>query len=1003
MRTQHQHLRVFLEGIEFFGVNSVTITEQIGMPASCEITTNYKSRLHNVLPKTTCHVFYKYNDDYVLIFEGELTGIGFEKNAMQKAAKLQFTGLSLNWRNHYVIARDTFSRFDKGAFLVANAELPFTYTDEPMHINQLPEGTWLNWYESSINTYLAKEIPGTNDPKSSLTRSDLNTILERTTPLFRKDVFWALARKEGAVDLHFSRGLKNLDGRPVGMSEYYIAKLETQPTPYVASQLYSYPLNGHKRNFSVYSEIAWGILQVMGFNLALYLTDNLQQSLLINGLTPEYRSLVKSVTDFKLRSNHDINVNADSPIDNTDFLCFKDLKSGKLFPIPSEPLLFALQCKAAWNLLTARYQQIASETFTYSKQNTTAMFASWLGKVGTRDAYGTSVTVYGDEVYQYFIEANKFFFPDNTVNTIYGPEPVSTTTITYDDKAIKLSNQYPQWLKSFVEGAGIAFNTKTLLSQELKNTDLSQLVSGILSSLELTSSYYSRVSAGFKLDGSRVSIVDNEPARRLFSLNGFTEYALQQAASQEQGVMSGMDLLRVFSDVLNYNIYEYAAPINSNLTTAIMVPETTFMTPILPNTFFSDQLNDFTFTRQLEREPTRYVAYTNALGVLGNPESNSVMDFRFTYVTPKIPDTNSEANFIKTNKERLEGIRQYTYEETWRGVHALQGTQGDVAFEEILFKMFEPENSDEPNTMQNLDTILNNPTASGFLHHYWKSMMDGVFLRKRYEARTGVLTTVYNPHRVCGFPGIIIDDELPAVIGKITSIASTISADGQSVSQISLSHCHTHWDSDLEQPQVLGIDAFQNSEASGVYNYMKDAVPAIDHIYKFLWDGSENKYRWYNIGKQIYGPLLGTDTSVDYSLLRFADANKLSKQNDSEQVLDWENYAKALASSIKNLRKLYNSFHNKHVFSDKVIEHDLMTFNTYWTTLLGSTELQSNAYADTSLWLQEYQLTRNNPKEVQEHYKQKPFSTERRAKISEFINAGLTKIEGNPNAVPTSG
>jgi len=989
MRIQREHIRVFLEGIEFKAVNSVTITEQIGSPPSCEITTSYKSRIHNVLPKTVCQVFYRYENDYILIFEGEYTGLTFEKNALQKACKLQFTGISLNWRNHYVVAKDTGSRFDRGAFIVANAQLPLTYSDESRHINQERDTDFNTWYETLIPNRLKAK-------NSTLTREDYVTILEKTAPKFRKDMFFALARREASIDLHFAVNTSNIDKYQrehlIRFSNDYVPILETQSSSYSASQLYDYngfiaqsdSSRGDKTN-SRDTETAWGMLQVMGFNFSHGLSQPLQKHLLITGLKyPE------KVIQLSKQLPKNTLVNVDYPVFGKDFLCYKDTKTKQLFAIPSESLLFALQCKSAWGLLSVQDPTIDSGTYNYSMSNVLSTFARWLGKIGKSDAHGTRPEIYADEVYEYFKQANTFFYPENPAPSDVQNSPI---IISYDEKSIKAAEYIPNWIKTFVNGGNVIAQTRTLLATELNSQDLPTLVSGIFYSLSLTSSYYSRVDAGFNLS-SRLYVNDSESARKLFTLEGFAEFALQQASSQEYGIMSGMDMLNVFSNIMNYSIHEYAAPFSNALTNTIMTPDTTFMVPMLCNTFFSDQLNDFQFTRQIEQEPTRYVTFSNSMGLLGGEETSSAVDLRFSYVTPKIPDTHSEQNYIKGDKEKTaQAIRQYSYEETWRGVHPIQGRQNEIAFDNLLFNMFDT-TDDTKHTTNTLDNVLNNPFASGFLNNYWTSMADGMFIKKRYETRNAVLTTVYNPNRLCGFPGIIIDDELPAVIGKIQSISSTISADGQSISQITMSHCHTHWDEDLEKPTVVGLGLL--TTVTGVYNYMRDAIPSMDHIYKFMWNGKDSRYRWYNMGKEIYGPMLGYDVSQDYSILRYADTSLLDKQDEATNVVDWENYSKAIANSITNIRRVYNTFSDRHLFSDNLAKHNKLTYSNYWLSIIGETEITSpSKYAKDSLWLQEYQRTRGTePSPIYSYYQNIPFSLERQTKISEFINMGLVSIEG---------
>ncbi|MGV8131145.1 MAG: hypothetical protein ACP5N7_03545 [Candidatus Pacearchaeota archaeon] len=969
MRIQHQHIRVFLEGVEFKSVNTVSINEQIGIPPSCELTTNYISRIQNLLPKTKCHIFYKHEQKYVLIFEGELTSLSFEKNAVQKICKLQFTGLTLNWRNHYLLARDSGLRhFDRGAFLVLNAELPFTYDDEVKRYQAAPAGSWVDWFKS-----LSTKSP----------RVDFVKILETNAPNFRKDAFFALAFREADKALHFAKNDATARTRLPSTTTTQLATLEEKPTGTIEAALkqHFYPeLAINKRDQSLYGETAWGILQVMGFEF-YHLNDDFERALLVNGIL--YPERCKS-----LPTNNDIVVN--NPQFGMDYAFFKDLNSEEYYPIPNETFLFALQCKVAYNLLVLKTTQLGYSVENgdyWKKVNPKLAFASWLGKLNYKDAHGTSPAVYMDEVYQYFKEANEYFFAssDNSINApipfvgdIYADTPVAE--VRYNDKALQRGEKYQEWLKVILEGGQIAFSIQNILGSFINSTSLPTLVSGILDGLALTSSYYSTLATGLKFGPNRVSIVDNEPARNLFKINSFTSYLINKAIHRPEGIISGMDLMKVIFDTLNYELFEYAAPVSAGLTNVVLTPDTTFMTPILSNVFFSDQLNDFQFTHSMEAEPTRYVAYSNSMSILTNTESNSAIDLRFGYVTPRIPNTNQDTSFIRGTN----GIRQYTYEECWRGVHAQQGMSNDSPFEDMIFQIFQNEN--EPASVDKIDEKLQTSIASGFLSTYWTSMIDGTFLKRRYGTRNAVLSAVYNPNRICGFPAIIIDNELPAVIGKITGITTTISANGQTMSQIMLSTCHTHWDQDLET--VNSFEFSTTPTASGYYNYMKDALPPMDHIWKFLWDpDGDAKYRWFNLGKKIYSPMLGLPETTDSSILQFAEDSYLREADrQNAKVIDWEDYAKAIANSIKNMRRLYKSFENKSSFTDKVIARNLITMDDYWRILTGDKTITSQAY-HSALELQDMQINGNF---TVDKFINRPFSLERQAKILELTQNSIT-------------
>ncbi|MCB1712518.1 MAG: hypothetical protein KDH96_08615, partial [Candidatus Riesia sp.] len=561
MKVKKQHIRVFLEGIEFTSVNSLVMTEAENGPVNFTITTSYVKRIQNLLPKTLCHVFYLHNGEYRFILEGELTNIGFEKSSLQKLCSLQFTGTTLNWRNHYILAKDTSLRFfDRGAFLVLNGEMPFTWDDSEKSVLDRSNPKFSLETSSNSNGYVTN--PDIYNPIQSFNQGtwnalllklktpiDVEKILEHTIPKMPKDVFFALLAQESAKDLYFSKNTSSAVDKSIFVN-FYKATLRPSNKTGTNLPLYSYQdkvgSNTYKKSPTEYGHTAWGLLQVMGFNL-IASPDFTQVEIdtLINGI--EYKELVKSQTTLP---------NSKTPSLGSEYTLFEDQRSGKYFRIPSTEYLVALQCKAA-------YEQLKRVIFSLSKTavidqslpnqvNVKKIFEYWMG------ANTNAGRLYANEVYEYFKLAIKEYQTGSLNTNFVGPTedsykerysnaPENPQYETYKNNSERYSfaKEYKPWIKSIVDGGLMITDAKKYIAEALVNNSLEDLVASILDALAITSTYYKTLHQSLPLDVSRVFITDNAPARKLFSYGGMSEFLASRALQGTGGtVISGTDLLK---------------------------------------------------------------------------------------------------------------------------------------------------------------------------------------------------------------------------------------------------------------------------------------------------------------------------------------------------------------------------------------------------------------------------------------------------------------------------
>jgi len=93
--------KLYLEGLQV-PFNSASIYESIGNPIQATFEVPAKMMMPFLLPKTLAHLFYLIDDEYYLIFEGELANVGLKKDYQTRNVTLTFTGLSGNWNYSYL-------------------------------------------------------------------------------------------------------------------------------------------------------------------------------------------------------------------------------------------------------------------------------------------------------------------------------------------------------------------------------------------------------------------------------------------------------------------------------------------------------------------------------------------------------------------------------------------------------------------------------------------------------------------------------------------------------------------------------------------------------------------------------------------------------------------------------------------------------------------------------------------------------------------------------------
>ncbi len=93
MLTKDVKIKLYLEGLQISFL-SINIQEQAGATAvSATVQVPATSEALNLLPRTQAHVFYKIDDKYYLIYEGELASVSYNQSAFSRNVSLNLVGV----------------------------------------------------------------------------------------------------------------------------------------------------------------------------------------------------------------------------------------------------------------------------------------------------------------------------------------------------------------------------------------------------------------------------------------------------------------------------------------------------------------------------------------------------------------------------------------------------------------------------------------------------------------------------------------------------------------------------------------------------------------------------------------------------------------------------------------------------------------------------------------------------------------------------------------------
>ncbi len=267
------------------------------------------------------------------------------------------------------------------------------------------------------------------------------------------------------------------------------------------------------------------------------------------------------------------------------------------------------------------------------------------------------------------------------------------------------------------------------------------------------------------------------------------------------------EYISIFLSYLFYDFIEIASPLftDGKVQSLVFKPFTEWLSPIICNVVVPNQIDSFKFNKSLINSPTRLLALHES-SILPQTGNTSIFGVNLK-IAPETAFEKGDKGNIKrvllTLEEKLRGVNTHSYRMATSVPHTDEGVQRIV--DRDFYK------------------LINNGSCT--------------------------ISTSYNPYRLAGFPGLVVDKVLPCVYGVFSEITTSISVEGLCKQTITISN-----------PKLVF--------PSDVYKEANDNIfPIIDQA---------EDYQVSTIGKTTYNELLGV-SGQDSSIMRLYTGKKTPK------------------------------------------------------------------------------------------------------------------------------
>jgi len=345
-------------------------------------------------------------------------------------------------------------------------------------------------------------------------------------------------------------------------------------------------------------------------------------------------------------------------------------------------------------------------------------------------------------------------------------------------------------------------------------------------------------------------------------------------------------ILTELTSFLNYEFNAVAAPSYTDDDTGnkapislFIKPRTDYFLPALCNVVLPNEVVRMSYARNMASEPTRHIMRLDPLQIsLGAAENAFGLH---EWVSPKL--------IFRESENKLSG--KMTDEEKIRGINATRAKASSGLAYTLADVYSAKKNNQEPtedpegpilgiNDLTIIDDIFTGEDDSKAGDGVIQKMVDLKFFDQRYRYRTFDITTVYSPHRLVGFPALIVDPIFPSVYGTIAGITTIISAGGTATQTLS-----------IRAPKLVSENAvIGSSQTKNVGLYYNDYIPSFPALF------DDSKYGASKIYSETYPQITGE--LEDSNLKDYLD--KVTEEtNDPTKVMQaFVTYIKTITQGV---------------------------------------------------------------------------------------------------------
>lgn len=499
-----------------------------------------------------------------------------------------------------------------------------------------------------------------------------------------------------------------------------------------------------------------------------------------------------------------------------------------------------------------------------------------------------------------------------------------------------ISNRIAQSLKKYFAGG------KT----PIKNT-----IKSLLQDLENSNPHYHKIQELYKIR-QRIEALENDEIIKTMESKAVQEM-ITKSVDNLPPLSDGSQILKSVLDKLDYFYVEPAAPTlgaDGFPKSAIFSPESMFMVPLRCNTFFPNDFSQSTYTHNYDVEPTRYVVQTPPLS-LSNVEGYQSYTLNSKFVVPQEKMYLIEQDGDDDPKDTHKGLpaMDFSQEELLFGPNPQVGNYDSAELGYASFTRFA---TGQKTTDKVSEQAIQAKFRGSGIGTYIRGVVKFKYLKAKYSTRSYSIMATYNPARLIGFPGLVINTDTPHVIGKITGINTVLNATGQGTSSVTFQYNRTIQDYDFKSEK--GNEPW--STGNGVFDEFLDDWPEAP----FWIDNA--RYGFNNVGntlKTLVDPDAENKVTIDF---HSAKAKISPTGNRTKDIFN------RVSKAINELKKKYAIYgDDPHVFTDRETYRRLVDEETFWSFFLDKKELN---YNDESL----YQKIIGRDKKEQEEYNYYPSS-----------------------------